>query len=114
LAAGWSADNLAFGMGGGLGQMVNRDTQRFAQKCSAAMINGEWIDVYKDPITDTGKRSKRGRFVLTRERGTWETLPAGSGFDWADTLTTVWRDGKLLCDWKFSEIRERAGQPPLD
>lgn len=114
LEAGWSADNLAFGMGGGLGQMVTRDTQKFAQKCSAAMINGEWRDVYKDPVTDSGKRSKRGRFILTRERGQWETLPIGSGFDWANVLTTVWKDGELVKDWKFSQIRERANQAALD
>jgi nicotinamide phosphoribosyltransferase len=114
LAAGYAADNIAFGMGGGLLQQVNRDSQRFAMKASAARINGEWVDVYKDPVTDAGKRSKRGRFVLTRERGSWETLPAGSGFDWADTLTTVWRNGELVRDWKFSDIRERANQAPLD
>lgn len=57
---GYSADNLAFGMGGALLQIVNRDTQKFAMKCSAVMIEDRWIDVYKDPITDSGKVSKRG------------------------------------------------------
>jgi len=57
---GYSADNIAFGMGGALLQMVNRDTQKFAMKCSAAKINGEWVDVFKDPITDPGKTSKKG------------------------------------------------------
>src|SRR5262245_61164776 len=26
-------------------------------KCSAARIDGRWIDVYKDPVTDRGKQS---------------------------------------------------------
>ena len=25
-------------------------------------VDGEWRDVYKDPITDSGKVSKKGRF----------------------------------------------------
>lgn len=60
-ADGWSADNIAFGQGGALLQQLNRDTCKFAMKCSAIRVNGEWRDVYKDPIGDSGKKSKRGR-----------------------------------------------------
>lgn len=60
----WSADNIAFGMGGGLLQQVDRDTQKFAFKCSAIRRGGEWQDVFK---TATGKASKRGRLWLTRD-----------------------------------------------
>ncbi len=59
---GYSVENVAFGMGGGLLQKVDRDTLSFAMKASAVRINGEWKDVYKDPITSTGKISKKGRF----------------------------------------------------
>jgi len=58
---GWAASNFAFGSGGDLMQNVNRDTCKFAIKCSAIKVNGEWRDVYKDPITDQGKKSLRGR-----------------------------------------------------
>ena len=54
-----SIDNIAFGMGGGLLQSLNRDTLGWAMKCSAARVNGEWRDVYKDPIGGS-KTSKRG------------------------------------------------------
>lgn len=54
-----SIDNIAFGMGGGLLQKLDRDTLGWAMKCSAARINGEWRDVWKDPIGG-GKTSKRG------------------------------------------------------
>lgn len=58
---GYSAENFAFGSGGDLMQNVNRDTCKFAIKVSAININGEWRDVYKDPVTDKGKTSLRGR-----------------------------------------------------
>jgi len=62
--AGISADNIAFGSGGGLLQQFDRDTQRFAIKCSAMEINGNWIDIYKQPKTDPTKNSKRGRLAV--------------------------------------------------
>jgi nicotinamide phosphoribosyltransferase len=112
-SAGWAIDNLAFGMGGGLLQHVNRDTQKFAMKCSAALVNGEWVDVYKDPVGDHGKMSKRGHLALIRENGRYETVPV-SGWAWADMLTPVYRDGKLVRDWSFQDVRERSNFPAMD
>lgn len=62
-----SIDNIAFGMGGGLLQKVDRDTYGFAMKCSAARVNGEWRDVYKDPIAG-GKTSIKGIVGRNLER----------------------------------------------
>jgi nicotinamide phosphoribosyltransferase len=119
-SAGYAADNLTFGMGGGLLQQLHRDTQKFALKCSAARIDGRWIDVYKDPVTDKGKQSKRGRMTLLehREHGTFLTVPvppeAASLADvvkppgYQDAMVTVWENGKLVRDWTFAEIRSRA------
>lgn len=113
---GYAADNVAFGMGGALLQRLDRDTQKFALKCSAARVDGEWIDVYKDPITDAGKTSKRGRMRLLRrlDDGSLhtvalpasgdETLPAG----FEDAMVTVWENGRLLYDQRLDEIRARA------
>ncbi len=60
IASRFSIDNIAFGMGGALLQKVDRDTFKFAMKCSGAIIDGKEVDVYKDPITDKGKVSKKG------------------------------------------------------
>ncbi len=118
--ARYSADNIAFGMGGALLQKLNRDTQKFALKCSAARIDGRWIDVYKDPVTDHGKASKRGRLTLARHReyGTFKTvaLPDGAaeadeaalGRGWQDAMLTVWENGALRRDWTFAEVRARS------
>ena len=69
--SGWAAENVAFGSGGALLQKLNRDTQKCAFKCSEiAKRDGSTTEVYKDPITDKGKASKRGKLVR------WPTLPA--------------------------------------
>jgi nicotinamide phosphoribosyltransferase len=71
---GYSADNILFGMGGALLQKLDRDTQKFAMKCSAVKIDGVWHDVQKDPITDKGKRSKKGRLKLIENFGKFKTV----------------------------------------
>jgi nicotinamide phosphoribosyltransferase len=110
-AAGFAADNIAFGMGGALLQQLNRDTQKFAMKCSAARINGAWVDVFKDPVTDPGKTSKKGRLDLARDATTREyvTYPIGDAGPVADSqLVEVFRDGRLMKEWTLSEVRERS------
>jgi nicotinamide phosphoribosyltransferase len=122
---GYATDNVAFGMGGALLQQLNRDTQKFALKCSAARVNGQWIDVYKDPITDKGKQSKRGRMTLLqhKEYGTFKTIPIAAdaaslddieksmGFE--DAMRTVFEDGKIVNDYTFADIRKRADSARL-
>lgn len=108
--AGWSADNVGFGSGGGLLQKLNRDTQKFAFKCSSITVGNEERDVFKQPVTDNGKKSKAGRFKLVRVDGnsgtTWKTVPAPDPRD--DQLQTVFRNGELLIDQTLAEIRQRC------
>ncbi len=89
---GWSADNISFGMGGALLQKVDRDTQKFAFKCSCAVIDGKEIDVFKDPVTDSGKKSKTGFFSVINNqvlRRRQHEKVAG------DSLETVFLNGKI-------------------
>jgi nicotinamide phosphoribosyltransferase len=113
VAEGFSAENLAFGMGGGLLQQLDRDTQKFALKCSAAKVDGRWIDVSKDPVTDPGKRSKAGRLMLlTDGAGGYRTVAAPEDFTpepgWRDAMVTVWEDGVLLVDQTLAQVRARS------
>jgi len=112
-AAGFSADNIAFGMGGGLLQAWNRDTLKYAMKASAIRINeGEWVGFSKDPITDKGKRSKEGRLGLIYECGVgscgYRTLPEDLADKKGNLLRTIFRNGELLIEDTFEQIRERA------
>ena len=84
-----STQNWTYGMGGGLLQKVNRDDMSFAMKTSAASYDGEdWFDVYKDPITDSGKRSRPG-------------IQKGP-------MKVRYMNGEFLNKTNFSEIRTRA------
>ena len=103
--AGYSTDNVAFGMGGALLQKVDRDTNKWAMKCSAAYINGEWIDVFKDPATDPGKSSKKGRVTLFKDDSGYFSDVINSQ---ADELYTVFENGNLITEWTFNEIRGQS------
>lgn len=116
---GFSASNIAFGMGGKLLQSgLDRDTQRFAQKASAARVKGEWRDIYKDPVTDPGKASKRGMLDLVHTNDNYRTV---SLFDpdslRHSVLECVYDSGYLPVPVSFDTVRARAAaaldQAPL-
>lgn len=107
---GFSATNIGFGMGGALLQLVNRDTQKFAMKCSSIIANGKEIDVFKDPITDSGKRSKAGRLDLIKPFNTYRTVRRSdmNSVHPDSVMKTVFENGELLIEDSFDEIRKRA------
>lgn len=107
---GYSADNVAFGQGGALLQMVNRDTLEFAMKCSAAFINGKWVEVYKDPITSSMKKSKRGRLMLNMRDGKFSTNPIDyhAGSSYTDHLIRRYMDGKPYNETNFVKVRAKS------
>lgn len=106
---GYSADNVAFGQGGALLQMVNRDTLEFAMKCSAAMINSKWVEVYKDPVTSSMKKSKKGRLMLvTDETGMFVTKVLEYGVNIVDHLRRRYMDGRLYNETTFDQVRENS------
>lgn len=108
-AFGFSAENIAFGMGGGLLQKVNRDSYSFAMKTNALQDDkGQWHDVFKRPATMNVKASKAGRQAVVEGPGGLEAIRLDELKDRRNHLETVWKDGVLLKDWSFAEIRARA------
>jgi nicotinamide phosphoribosyltransferase len=112
---GISAENLVLGMGGALLQKVNRDTQKFALKCSYAEINGQWVNVKKHPVemdengelTTSFKLSKAGRLKLIKMDDHYLTTDIYSN-DYKDELETVFENGEVTKEYTFEEIRDRA------
>jgi nicotinamide phosphoribosyltransferase len=106
---GYAADNFAFGSGGDLMQKVNRDTCKFAIKCSAALVEGYWRNVWKDPVTDSGKKSKKGILTLYKtSTGKYVTKELSDEFAGVEQLWKVYENGKLLIDDSFVNIINRV------
>jgi len=107
-SANWSADNIAFGSGGGLLQKLNRDTCKYAFKCASATVRGVERDVFKQPVTDQGKRSKAGRMKLIRRDGAYLTVRDDGASPDPDLLQEVFVDGQVTKEMNWEEIRARA------
>ena len=105
----YSIDNLSFGMGGKLLQGVNRDTHEWAVKCSAAMVDDTWVDVYKDPIESSLKKSKRGRIGLYKVNGDYITTIENSAAG-TDQLHTVFENGCIIQEYTLGDIRNNSAR----
>ena len=124
-----AAENFIFGMGGGLATVdMHRDTSKYAVKCSSIVVdNGEFVfnddptevsvwkqnlqcvDVYKNPITDPGKASLKGKVTsyFDTEARTYIIGIKGRepNMHCVNSLVETYRDGKLLVDYSMSEVR---------
>lgn len=112
---GYAVDNMAFGMGGGLLQKVNRDTLKFAIKCSAIKVNGEWKEISKSPVRQPDKKSKKGKLLLGMADDEFITIECKNDEDYkliesvqGDILRTVFLNGILTAIEDLDTIRERA------
>ena len=113
---GISPENLLLGMGGGLLQKVDRDTQKFALKCSYAEISGRGVDVQKHPVELDGhgnlrpsfKTSKSGRLCLVSGPSGLHTVREDSHPAGPDLLEPVFENGRLLKQEQFERVRQRA------
>jgi nicotinamide phosphoribosyltransferase len=103
-----SVDNIVFGMGGGLLQKIDRDTQRFAFKSSYQVRSGIGYNIQKDPM-DQSKKSKKGRLAVVKDSlDTIRTLQEVTGDITGDLLEPVFLNGELLKDINFEAIRANS------
>ena len=65
--------------------------------------------MYKDPVTDPAKASKRGRLALIRDEDGLRTVPATDPRP--DELVEVFRDGEVRLRHSWSDVREHASLP---
>ncbi len=109
MSGGWAASNIIFGMGGGLLQKINRDTQCFAFKSSAQCRNGKWHDICKSPI-DITKKSKLGKQYLYRVEGSHGNSYTTTNIEnkECNILIPVFGNGKTLNDFDFEEVKHNT------
>ena len=110
--AGFSAENVAFGMGGGLLQKVNRDTMSFATKlCHMKYADGTERDVMKAPKTDSGKVSLPGVLSVRRVGGVPQVFPGCSPGGEGEEMLQVVYDKGPVAGWAwddFDAVKARA------
>lgn len=114
---GFASSNVVFGIGSYTYQYVTRDSFGFAMKATYAEINGVGVELYKDPVTDSGtKKSAKGLLRVEYE----DTEFQGKQFVLYDQQTkeqeaqgclqTVFKDGKMIKETSLEEIRQLVTQ----
>jgi nicotinamide phosphoribosyltransferase len=111
----FSAQVVAYGMGGGLLQKQNRDTLRIATKLSRVVFaDGRVEDRMKHPKSDMTKVSLPGALAVYEQGGALTVVPEGTN-GWVDNrinidlLVTIWDNGPTGYKFdNFDAIRARA------
>jgi len=113
---GFAAANVVFGVGSYTYQCVTRDVFGFAVKATNSIINGDEVAIFKDPKTDSKKKSAKGRLYV----GEFEFEDGTRRFELSDNVTQeveerpenklelIYRDGKFLKRVTLDEIRQRS------
>jgi nicotinamide phosphoribosyltransferase len=116
-AAGFSSDNVVFGVGSYTYQLVTRDTHGFAMKATWVQINDQGKIIQKRPKTDKGglKKSAKGRLIVREKHGALElvdnlTPDTQNGYRYADVMEMFWKDGEFYIKTDLDEMRERVRQ----
>ncbi len=106
----FATTNIVLGIGSFSLQYSTRDTHSAAQKTTYIEVCGKGIDIFKDPITDSGiKKSAKGLLMVykdddgkikLKDQCTLEEEKQG-------LLQIIFEDGKFYNETTFTEIRER-------
>lgn len=107
---GFSAGNLVFGVGSYTYQMITRDTFGMAMKATGALINGEFLELFKDPKTDIGgvKKSAKGLLRVVKEGNDFVLLDQQTEQQESlGELKLVFDNSRLYNTQTLSQIRAR-------
>lgn len=104
--AGFSSENIVFGIGSFTYQYVTRDTHCFAMKATLGIVNGEDRAIFKDPKTDDGmKKSARGYLRVSDDLTLTDDVSYHEETNGA--LRTVFLNGSIYEETTLDEVRGR-------
>ena len=106
---GFASNNVVFGIGSYTYQYNTRDTFGWAMKATYGEINGEGVEIFKDPKTDSGeKKSAKGLLRVAAEAGGYKLYDQQT-LEEAMTgeLQPVFLNGKMVAETTLEEIRNR-------
>lgn len=108
-AKGFASTNVVFGIGSYSLGYASRDSQGVAVKATACVVDGEFREIFKDPITDIGKKSAKGLLSVFKNDDGMYYLK--SQCEWDDVrnceFINIFRNGEQDNLTTLSEIREQ-------
>lgn len=106
---GFASCNIVFGVGSYTYQCNTRDTFGFAVKATYSVVNGVPVNIFKDPKTDSKKKSAKGLLmVLEDENGNFLLKDQASvESEKLGALKTRFKDGQFVNQTTLDEVRQR-------
>lgn len=106
-AKGYASTNVVLGIGSYTYQLITRDSLGSAVKATYAVVDGQSVDIQKDPVTGHGKKSAKGRIGLYRDvDGEIYQLDQVTPEQEAESLLeTTWMDGHFYVHQSFEDVR---------
>lgn len=109
-AKGFASGNVVFGIGSYTYQCNTRDTFGFAVKATYTEINGRGVSIFKDPKTDSKKKSARGLLFVGRNSDGWfleDSVSLAEEASEENLLKLLFKDGVFVRKTTLDEIRQR-------
>lgn len=115
LDKGFAATCVILGIGSYTLNMNSRDTLGFAAKGTYCEVDGKGIEIYKDPITDSGmKKSAKGLLAVHIDYDNQGELILSDEVNWEEEksgeLKEIFRDGNLINQTTLTKIRNRIDE----
>lgn len=106
---GFASGNVVFGVGSYTYQCNTRDTFGFAVKATYSIVGNEPVNIFKDPKTDSKKKSAKGLLKVEKDvNGKFVLLDQVSNSEEKEgLLQTIFKDGELLNRVTLDTIRSR-------
>jgi nicotinamide phosphoribosyltransferase len=105
------ASKVVLGIGSYSYQYVTRDTHGSAVKATSVVKAGERLAIFKDPKTDSKKKSAKGLLKIERVNGELTLFDDVTEQEESQgLLEVVFEDGKLIKETSLNEIRECINQ----
>ncbi|MNQ24275.1 putative nicotinate phosphoribosyltransferase [compost metagenome] len=105
---GFASGNIVFGVGSYTYQCNTRDTFGFAVKATYTEVGEEGIAIFKDPKTDSKKKSAKGLLMVAKQDGEYMLVDdVNSVREASGWLETIFEDGKFVRRTTLDEIRAR-------
>lgn len=112
--AHWAPENISLGIGAYTYQYATRDTRGYAIKATSCIIDGLGeVPIFKEPKTDSSKKSQRGAVVVykteeTGQVGYWDNFPLKQALgDPFQIMRPIFRDGECMNLETIYGIRSR-------
>lgn len=105
---GFASGNVVFGVGSYTYQCNTRDTLGFAVKATYTEVGGKGIAIFKDPKTDSKKKSAKGLLCVEKIDNEFKLYDdVSKTAECEGCLETIYEDGKFVKRTNLEEIRNR-------